>query len=289
VPVGAVLAEQPEGGRGRPGDRRRELLDDAAGQRERVAAARRVHESRERDDQVDPVPGGRERHFERGDEPRRAVRVIDHARLPVALLQHARRRLDRDDARGGDVARFAQPAPGDRAHAARPAGDEAADGRSTLRRGMHAQLPPFRPRRAIEVAHLPSRSDAHQAGTLPLDRVERRHVDHHAALQRHRLAVIAGAAAARGDRHAVAEAGGGDADHVRLVARADHRLRRLAAQLPVQHRAVPEEVARFLPHQRGYGGEGDAREIVQQALHVALDRTVHHASARLHPEHRLMQ
>ena len=93
------------------------------------------------------------------------------------------------------------------------------------------------------------------------------------AMQRHRLAVIAGAAATRGDRDLVPEAGGGDAHHIGFVARADHRVRLQSMQLPVQHGAIPEEIARFLPHQRGFGGVRDISQIASrrfQFVHAIL-------------------
>ena len=67
-------------------------------------------------------------------------------------------------------------------------------------------------------------------------------------LQRHRLAVVAGAAAAHGDRHALAVAGGKRADHLGLVARLDHQIGADVLELALQHRAVPVEVAALQLH-----------------------------------------
>ena len=103
-----------------------------------------------------------------------------------------------------------------------PAGaarDEPADRRGTLSRRVHPEFPPLRARLTVDIDHFAAGADAQHPGTLPLDGIERGHIQHDPAPQRHRLAVIAGAAATRGERHLVADAGGGDADR-RLPRRA---------------------------------------------------------------------
>jgi hypothetical protein len=70
-----------------------------------------------------------------------------------------------------------------------------------------------------------------------------RKIDERAALQRHGLPVVAGAAAARGQRNAVTRRGAGDGDDIGFMARRDDNLGRFAVQLRIEDRAVPEEVA----------------------------------------------
>ena len=50
-------------------------------------------------DEIDPWPGRRQRHFQRGDEAGGAVGAVDLLRVVVAQLHHARGLLHGDDAR----------------------------------------------------------------------------------------------------------------------------------------------------------------------------------------------
>ena len=99
------------------------------------------------------------------------------------------------------------------------------------------------------------------AGLDPLDGRQRRDVEQHAALQRYRLTVIAGAAGPHRDRHAVPRAGCRGPDHIGLVARRDDQIGRLAVELLVQDRAVPEEITRAPAHDLWIGDDGNVAEI----------------------------
>ncbi len=94
----------------------------------------------------------------------------------------------------------------------------------------------------VDGVHLGAGADANLAGLDPFDGVQRRDVEQHAARQRHRLAIVAGAAGAHRQRHAVACTGGGDPHHVGFVAWRDDHVGRLAVELLVEDRAVPEEI-----------------------------------------------
>jgi hypothetical protein len=66
-----------------------------------------------------------------------------------------------------------------------------------------------------------------------------------------RLDADIGAPDARGDGNAPRMAFGQQLRHLGLIARAGHRLGAGAVRLPLQHRAVPGDVAAALPRQRG--------------------------------------
>jgi hypothetical protein len=65
---------------------------------------------------------------------------------------------------------------------------------------MHPHLPARRAELGVEFMDLRARADADDAGLLPLDCGEGRHVEQHAAFERHGLTVIARRAAARRQR-----------------------------------------------------------------------------------------
>jgi hypothetical protein len=192
---------------------------------------------------MDPFGQRREREVEFGDDAVGAVGVVHLLDVRPVQLDDPRRLLDRDDADAGDVAAVAQHAVAERADAAGPAGDEAADGGEAAGRGPHVQ-------------HLAGFGDGLVEGLdahagLHADRsrsdiehpVEAGDVEHDAALHRHALAVVAGAAAAHGQRHAVAGAGGGDADHLVLGFGDDDEIAGQAFELFGEDRRVPEIVA----------------------------------------------
>ena len=123
--------------------------------------------------------------------------------------------LQRDDPRRDDIAGLAHAAEGDAADAAAAAGDKAADlAAERLVEGCMRNSKPFGRVAASMSYSLAPASTRTSAGLLPFDAVERGHVEHDAALQRNALAVIAGGAAANGQRHAMPGAGRGNAHHL---------------------------------------------------------------------------
>ena len=99
------------------------------------------------------------------------------------------------------------------------------------------------------------------AGCDRLDLVHLGKVQHDAAGQRHGLAIIAGAGAARRHRHVVGEGHLQDADDLGLVLRRRHEIGGHVVELRLQHRRIPEEVAALLLDQRRIVLELDAGEI----------------------------
>jgi hypothetical protein len=135
-----------------------------------------------------------------------------------AEIQDARLGLHGDDARAQDVAAVAQQAPGDRADAGAAAGDVAADRAGLVGGGVEAELLAAVLRGGgVHVGELGAGLDADAAVVDGLDGGHLREVEDDAAAERHGLAVVAGAAAARGDRDAAGVGGPERADDLRLV------------------------------------------------------------------------
>ena len=66
--------------------------------------------------------------------------------------------------------------------------------------GVHAQLPTLRPQRLVQFAHFQTRLHPDRAIANPQDLVERGHLHHRPALQRHCLAIIPRPAATQRSR-----------------------------------------------------------------------------------------
>lgn len=100
------------------------------------------------------------------------------------------------------------------------------------------------------------------AGMDLLDLVHGCKVQHDAAGKRHGLAVIAGASAARRDRHAM---GIGDlqrSNDLFLGLRRDDEIGRYIVELRLQDRRVPIEIPALLANKRGIVLNGDALEFL---------------------------
>jgi hypothetical protein len=105
----------------------------------------------------------------------------------------------------------------------------------------------------------PAEADLH-------DRVQPRKIHHYATFERHRLTVVAGAAAAHRDRDLVAVAGPQGTDHLGLVARLDHQIGANPLQLALEDRAVPVKITAL---ELNSGGIGDPRDVAEVGLQVA--------------------
>ena len=254
--------------RQRRGDHAGQLLRHAIHAAETVGEARSAHQGGEGDDHIHPVPGGRERHLQLRDDAVGAVGVVDLLQLRPAQFQHARLGFHRHDLQAEDVPGLAQDAEGGAAYAGRAARDEATQRRGALGGGVEAQFPAHFPlQMRVELDQLDAGFRPHHAGLRPEHAVERRHLQHDAAPQGHRLAVIARARAARRDGHAVPVGRRKQRAQLRLVARGYHGLAGHLVELPLQHGRIPEEVARFLAHQRGIGGPVEARQGLHHSRH----------------------
>ena len=173
-----------------------------------MATARRsagVHEVVKADHHVDPVVGRRQRHLGLDDDAVGAVGVADLEDVRAGEVEHARLGLAGDDLEPQDIAEIAQPAPADRADAAGAAGDEAAERRHAVGRGVEAQLAGLRLGLLVELFEDDAGFGATRSGWISLILFMAARFEHDAARKRHGLAVIAGAGAARRDRHVMRE------------------------------------------------------------------------------------
>ncbi len=126
---------------------------------------------------------------------------------------------------------------------------------------MEAQLPALRQAVGFEIAELETGLHARDPILQRQEPIEVAEIEHDAAFERHRLAVVAGAGAARRHRNASAVAIGEGAHDFVFVGRADQKIAAYALQPLVQHRRIPEEVATLLAHQRAVGDALDRRQI----------------------------
>jgi hypothetical protein len=205
-----------------------------------------------------------ERHLDFGDDAVDAVGVHDLEHVPAAQLDDAGTLLDRDDLDREHGAGIGDLPPGAGAGAGRAAGNEPADGRVLACRRVEAQLVAGRSERAVDVEHARAGAEAPGARPLPDHLIEPGHVEHHAARERHRLAVISGAAAAHGERDTVPGAGRGDAHHVGLVTRHHHDVGALVLQGLLQDRREPEEVAASHAQRSGVVQDRNVAQVLTQ-------------------------
>ena len=170
----------------------------------------------------DPLAPGvtrRQRHLDLGDDAVHAIGVHHLEHVAAAQLDDPRLVLDGDDLDAEHGAGIGDLSPGAGAGAGRAAGDEAADGRVLARGRIKSQLVSGGRQRPVDVEHARAGAEAPGSRPLPDHLIKFCHVEHDAARERHRLAVVSGPAAAHRERHAVLGAGGGGAHHVRLISR----------------------------------------------------------------------
>ena len=114
---------------------------------------------------------------------------------------------------------------------------------------------------AVDVEEPRARLVAARARPEPHQAVEAGEVEDDAAGERYGLTVVAGATAPHRQRHAVAGAGGGDADHLVAGSRQHGEVGPLVLELRLEDRREPEEVPALLPKRAGIVGDGDAGEV----------------------------
>ncbi len=267
--VGNIRTKRRKMLRHRPLHRRQQLFHDAVGHGDGMTEANGLDEIIESDDDVDPGLGRRQWHLENGDDTGRAVGAADLLRRVAAQVDDARLFLKRHDARGDDVAGLAHAAERHAADAAGAARHEAADMRTALGRGVHAQFETFRPGRGVDIKQLGASLDADKPRLLPFDPVETRHIEHDAAFERNALAVIAGGPATHRQRQAMPEAGPRNANDFVLVPRPHHNVGNLILQHLLQDRAVPEVITRIALQIDRVGGGLDAGNIAEKTFEPA--------------------
>mmetsp|Transcript_24439 Transcript_24439/g.45502 ORF Transcript_24439/g.45502 Transcript_24439/m.45502 type:complete len:372 (+) Transcript_24439:1166-2281(+) len=194
--------------------------------------------------EVDPIVSGGQRHLDLGDDPVGAIGVADPVQVLAGDLDDARLRLHRDHAQADDIAHIAQAAPMDRAHAARPARDEPADGGRGPGRGKHPQfLPGMGNTGRVDILEQGTGFGNEPPRLDVLDRVHLVQVQNAAPRKGNGLPVIASACTARRDRHVMGIADAQGLDHFGLGPGGDHEISDQPVEPILEHGRIPEEIA----------------------------------------------
>ena len=234
-------------------ERRKAALDRAQQKNIEVAGERRVAEGddvaigRERGDAVVPGLGGDQLELGLEDDAGGAPGVEHELHIIAGEREDARALLHGHHFERLDHAGVADDAVPHRADAGEAAAEVAADGGDLHGRRIHHQLLAALERRLERGLDEGAGLDPDAAGLDRNHLVVAGHVEDDAALQRHRLAVVARAAAADGQRHAVAHGRGDDAGDFRFTARLDHDVGAAVLQMLGEDGAIPIEVAGLLP------------------------------------------
>ncbi len=198
----------------------------------------------ETDNDIVPVVGGRQRHLDLGDDAVGAVGVADFLQIRAGEIEEARRFFHGGDAQADDVAEIAQAPPADRADTAGTAGNKSAERRGLVGRGMEPQfLAGDRAQFLVDRRHDGAGLGDDAALGDALDLAHGGKIEHDAARERHRLAVVAGAGAARRDGYAERVAGGERLHQFGLARGRDDDVGRDAIELALQDRRIPIEIA----------------------------------------------
>ena len=250
-------------------------LDDAGRMGQHVAKAQRRVEVAEHDDALQPVVRRGQRQFDLQHEAVGAPHVVHQQRVRAAQFHELGFWLDGDGLEAEHVAARRQRPVVDGTHASKTSAIQAAQGGAAVG-GRHAAQfhAAGRARFFLEVRQ----ADAGLRPSCPLACPDKAlvaaHVQHHPTVQRHGLAVVAGAGAPDGDGDAVPGAGGDDSHDLVLGARANRGLSRLTGELALEHRAEPGEVLRQTGDTRLFRHPIQVRQGVQQ-MFEGLGRGVH--------------
>ena len=242
---------QEIGVRRRRGDDGDELLQDPVllAERERISGC--GVETVEPDNDVGPVVVRGERRLDLDDDAVGAIGVHRLVQVRSRELERARLGFEGKHLEPQNVAQIAQSPPGDRTDPAGAARDEASDRGRAAGRWKHAQFLPGWCGRLVDVDEDRARLADDAAALDRLDLVHLGQVQEHPAGQGHRLAIVAGAGAARGDRDLEPVGGGEDGAHFRFARRRHDDVGGHRLELALQHRRIPVEVAALLSDQNG--------------------------------------
>ena len=233
--VGQRLGQQRRVGRHQP--RRRLQVG------ERTDDAERLLEAIEAGEQAVPVLARFQCDRGPGDDPGRAVVVQVELGVVAGDVDELGVGRGVDDVEGPhEPAAAVHHAVADRARPARAAGQEPADGRAGRRR-VHQDLLAGGIGGAFELDERGPGVGGELAVGDHVDRAGAGGVEDEAAAHRDRLAVVAGALAARRDRHPVAHGRGHGGGDRRGVGRRGHQLGPPERQLLADHRRQPRPVS----------------------------------------------
>ena len=189
--------------------------------------------------------------------------------------QHSRLRFHGDDLERAHGVEVAQAAVGHRTNSAGTAAEKSADRCFDDGRGIAAQFPSRLARFGFEGAQAHAGlADGDAVGLNRFDAVHAREIKHYSALERNRLAVVAGARAAHRYRKIVGVAVAQYALDLDLIQRLHHQVSHFAVELLAQYRRVPVEVARKPFHHLGLGE--DARVVIRVSSQCGGVAWIHH-------------
>ena len=239
-------------------------LDQAGRARQRIGEGQGRREVVEGDQGLEPRMRRRQADLQFQHQAVGAPQVMHAHGLGAAQLDHLRLGLDRHGAQAQHIARRGQRSVVDRADAAEAAAEQAAERGAAIGRGQAAQFLAGGAGLLLQLAQADAGLGPRDARAHPAQGVVAAHVEHHAAGQWRGLAVVAGAAAADRDRHAMARAGADQGADLVLGAGARHGIGALVLQLAVEHRAEPGEVLRQPGDATGVGDPVEIGQLVHQ-------------------------
>ena len=209
-----------------------------------------------------------------------APHVVHQQGLGAAQFHELGFRLDGDGLQAKDVAPRGQRPVVDGTHAAEATAEQTTQGGAAVggRHAAHLQAAGSA-RLLLEVRQAHAGLRPARAAPCPKEALVAAHVQHHATVQRHRLAVVARARAADGDGHLVLGAGRHDAHDLVFRARAHGGFGRLARELALEHGAEPGEVLRQAGHARLVRHPVQIGQGMKQGFN-GLGRSVHEGSER---------
>ena len=178
-----------------------------------------------------PLVHGRQRQLNLQNDAVGAVGVMQQQRFGSRDGQHAGDRLDGHHFDAEHIAGRRQRPIVDGADAAEPAAVEAAQARQAVGRRHAAQLPSRWAGGGFDVCQTNAGLGAYRAVAEGDDLVESGHIDQQPAFEGDQLAIVAGGAAAQGQRQLVLRAGGDQLAQLLFVAWANHRVRLFPRQL----------------------------------------------------------
>ena len=189
---------------------------------------------------------------------------VKKQRLGATQLHDVRLGLDRHHTRRKHAARRRHGAVGDGAGATKTAAEQTAERGCAKGRGQPAQLPAAGLGLAVKVGQADAGHGAAHAIARPAEAVERTQVQQQAAVQRHDLAVVAGARTTQRDGHTVLCTRAHGQTQLVNAGGAQRQLGHLALQLALEHGAEPREVLRQARELGGVGYPGQLRQGLPQ-------------------------
>ena len=190
-----------------------------------------------------PLVHGSQRQLNLKNDAVGAVGMMQQQRFGCRDGQYARDRFDGHHFDAEHIAGRRQRPIVDGADAAEPAAVKAAQARQAVGRRHTAQLPARRAGGGFDVRQANAGLGPHRAVAEGDDLVEPGHIHQHPSFERDQLSIVAGGAAAQGQRQLMLRAGSDQLAQLLFIARANHRVRLFSRQLLGEYRTEPVKIA----------------------------------------------